>query len=254
MLQSGRSDPINGIVSKSLKRCDEAPRNKAIEDLLNALLGERNCEPYLRGIRCIRIRDCRKHAHLIAWQQDGLVVDARHDLQYSLSVPELHQSLGMKFDHELMNSLKSDTQSLSELNAPHRPIQQFEQPPGAGPRQRAAAPNSIWNCLEAAISPAPSWMPPIHLAASGKSQLLQFFERLCCLLEIELGLYRNSSLGFFAISERDQTSRLGLGQNKLPSFGIHAGPPPDSGRAAVCAIARQHTGTNSNYPQGDQND
>jgi len=66
MLQSRRSDAINGIVSKSVERCDEVPRNKAIKDLLNTLLGEQNCEPYLRGIRCIRIRDRRKHTHLIA--------------------------------------------------------------------------------------------------------------------------------------------------------------------------------------------
>jgi len=236
MLQSSRSDPINGIVSKSVERCDEVPCNKAIEDLLNTFLGERNCEPYLRGIRCIRIRDCRKHAHLIACQQNGLVVNARHDLQYSLSVPELHKSLCMKLDHKLMNSLKGDAQSFSELTAPHRPIQQFEQPPGTGTRQCTVAPNSIRNYLGAAISSAPSWMPPIHLATSGKSQFLQFFERYCCLVEIKLGLYRNFSLGFFAISERDQTSRLGLGQNKPPSFGIHAGSPPDSARRQYAAL------------------
>jgi TRAP-type uncharacterized transport system substrate-binding protein len=27
---------------------------------------QRDCEPYLGGIRCIRIRDCRKHTLLIA--------------------------------------------------------------------------------------------------------------------------------------------------------------------------------------------
>ncbi len=145
----------------------------------------------------------------------------------------------MKFDHKLMNSLKGDAQSFSKLTAPHRPIQQFEQTPGTGTRQCTAAPNSIRNYLEAAISPAPSRMPPIHLAASCKSQFLQFLERCCCLLEIKLGLYRNFSLGFFAVSERDKTSRLGLGQN-TSSFRIHTGSPPDSARRQYAA-SRVHT-------------
>jgi hypothetical protein len=67
-------------------------------------------------------------------------------------------------------------------------------------------------------------------------------------------LYCNFSLGFHAQSECDKASRLGFGQNKLPSFGIHADSPPDSGNATVWAMERQQTGTCSNNPQRDQND
>ena len=65
MLQSGRSDLIDCFISESILRCDEAARNKAIKYLLNVFLREKNCEPYLCDIRCICIRDCRKHTRLI---------------------------------------------------------------------------------------------------------------------------------------------------------------------------------------------
>ena len=95
-------------------------------------------------------------------------------------------------------------------------------------------------------------MPTIHLAAPGKSEFLQCFERLCSFLEIKPGLYRNFSLGFFAVSKCDKASLLGFGQNKIPNFGIHAGSPPDSGKPTVWGMERQNTGTSSNDPQRDQ--
>src|SRR5450759_2828302 len=82
-------------------------------------------------------------------------------------------------------------------------------------------------------------MPTIHLAAPGKSEFLQCFERLCSFLEIKLGLYRNFSLEFFAGSKCDKASLLGFGQNKIPNFGIHAGSPPDSGKPTVWGMERQ---------------
>ena len=96
-------------------------------------------------------------------------------------------------------------------------------------------------------------MPTIHLAAPGKSEFLQCFERLCSFLEIKPGLYRNFCFGFFAESKCDKTSRLGFGQNEIPNFWFHAGSPPDSSKATVWAIKRQQTGTSSNNPQRDQN-
>jgi len=160
----------------------------------------------------------------------------------------------MKFDHKLMHSLKSDAQPFSKFTAPHRPVQNIEQTPSARTRKCATMPNSIRNCLESAISSPPGEMPPIHLAAPGKSEFLQSFKRRCCFLEIKLGLYRNFSPGFFAGSKRDKASRLGFGQNKLPSFGIHADSPPDSGNATVWGMERQSTGTCTGQSGEDMRD
>src|SRR5664280_459840 len=105
MLQPSRSDLIYCVISKSILHCNEVLRNKAIKDLLNTLLREQNCEPYLCKIRRICIRDCRKHTRLIVRQQNSLVLSARDDLKNSFWVPEFHKSLRMKFDDKLTNSL-----------------------------------------------------------------------------------------------------------------------------------------------------
>jgi hypothetical protein len=56
----------------------------------------------------------------------SLVLSARDDLKNSFWVPEFHKSLRMKFDHKLMNSLKSDAQPFSKFTAPHWPVQNIE--------------------------------------------------------------------------------------------------------------------------------
>ena len=58
VLPTGRSDLINFSIIKSILRCNEAPRNKVIKDLLNTFLRENNCEPYLCDIRRICAWDC----------------------------------------------------------------------------------------------------------------------------------------------------------------------------------------------------
>jgi hypothetical protein len=116
----------------------------------------------------------------------------------------------MKFDYKLTNSLKSDTQPFGEFTAPRRPVQNIEQTPSAWTRKCATTPNSIRNCLEAATCSPPGEMPTIHLAAPDKSEFLQCFERLCCLLEIKLGLYCNIRLGFLAGSKCDKAGFFGI--------------------------------------------
>src|SRR5258708_23360862 len=148
-----------------------------------------------------------------------------------------------------MNSLKSDAQPFSKLTASHRPIQSIKQTPSTRTKKCATTQNSIRNCLESTISSARGEMPPIDLTAPGKSEFLQSFKRRCCFLEIKLRLYRNFSLGLFAESKCDKTSRLRFGQIKTPSFGIHSGSPLDSGKAIVRPTERQRTGISSNDPQ-----
>src|ERR1700722_12895002 len=158
----------------------------------------------------------------------------------------------MKFDHQLTNSLKSDAQTFSKLTAPHRPVQNIEQPPGARTRKCATTPNSIRNSLEATISSASRETPPIHLVALGKPEFLQYFECLFCFLEIKLGSYCDISLGLFARSKCVKASFLGFGQNEIPNFAIHADSPLIRDKATLWGVERLNTATSSNDPQRDQ--
>src|SRR5712692_9470710 len=97
----------------------------------------------------------------------------------------------MQLDHKLMDSLFAETQSFSELAAPHRPIQQFQHAPATGTRHRAVAPRSIRNGLETASSPTSGRMPPIHLAPFGESDLIELVERSRGLAEIKIRTYRD---------------------------------------------------------------
>jgi hypothetical protein len=54
-------------------------------------------------------------------------------------------------------------------------------------------------------------MPLFSLVLLGKTKPRQCAESICRLYEIELRLYRDFSLGIFAMSERHQTGCLRLG-------------------------------------------
>jgi hypothetical protein len=87
----------------------------------------------------------------------------------------------------------------------------LEQTLGAGTGKPTVTPLSILNGLAAAGFPNSSYMPLFSLVLLGKPKPRQCAESSCRLYEIELRLYRDFSLGVFAMSERDQAGCLRLG-------------------------------------------
>src|SRR2546428_60786 len=57
-------------------------------------------------------------------------------------------ALCVELDHELMNSLLGDAQSLGDLAAPHRPIQQCEQAPSRATRHSRSYPQQAGGCRD----------------------------------------------------------------------------------------------------------
>jgi hypothetical protein len=104
----------------------------------------------------------------------------------------------------------------------------FEQATSGGAGEPVVAPRSIGNRVEAAGFAAPRRTPSLGRVLFGKPELGQRAQCGAGLRESEPRFHRDPGLGFVAMSERDQASRLRLGEDKISSLGHAAAPPGDS--------------------------